>query len=79
MLSPNIKLHYIHENIFNHLGASPSTGRQTAENNSSRSNEAQKETFDMDLSPFYDIIEELQANLSSLRVEAVRICDCCTY
>lgn len=27
----------------------------------------------MNLSPFYDILEELQANISSLREEAVRI------
>lgn len=46
----------------------PSTGQQIAEESSSQQD--QTTTFAMNLSPYYDIIEELQNNLSSLHTEA---------
>lgn len=58
-------------NTLNRLGTSSNTERstQTEGNNSSQP----ANTFSMDLTPFYDILEELQANISSLRAEAVRL------
>ena len=61
---------------FNHQGTtSPSTGQQRKEEENSFKNE-RKTTFAMNLSPYFEKIEELQANLSSLYAEAVRISEC---
>ena len=61
---------------FNHQGTtSPSTGQQKKEEENSFKNE-RKTTFAMNLSPYFEKIEELQANLSSLYAEAVRISEC---
>ena len=48
-------------------------GRQSSEeqNEQNETETSSKNTFNMDLSPFYDILEDLQANISSLRQEAV--------
>ncbi|XP_027058656.1 collectin-12-like isoform X3 [Pocillopora damicornis] len=48
---------------------SPSTGQQKKEEENSFKNE-RKTTFAMNLSPYFEKIEELQANLSSLYAEA---------
>ncbi|KAJ7370674.1 hypothetical protein OS493_030790 [Desmophyllum pertusum] len=49
-------------------GTSPNTARTVQTTEKEREN-----TFAMDLSPFYDILEKLQANISSLRAEAESI------
>ena len=48
-------------------------GRQSSEeqNEQNETETSSKNTFNMDFSPFYDILEDLQANISSLRQEAV--------
>lgn len=52
----------------NNSGTSPNS-QQTTQTAKNRSNQ-QSNAFAMNLSPFYDILEELQANISSLREEA---------
>ncbi|XP_073248622.1 uncharacterized protein [Porites lutea] len=53
-------------------GTSPKVGRQSSEeqNEQNETDTSSKNTFNMDFSPFFDILEDLQANISSLRQEA---------
>ncbi|CAH3021092.1 unnamed protein product [Porites evermanni] len=53
-------------------GTSPKVGRQSSEeqNKQNETETSSKNTFNTDFSPFYDILEDLQANISSLRQEA---------
>ena len=48
-------------------------GKQSSEeqNKQSETEKSSTNTFNMDFSPFYDILDDLQANISSLRQEAV--------
>ena len=64
-------LSHSNETISNPTGASPIVGKSSQQRNTSEQNS--ESTFNMDLSPFYDVLEDLKANISSLRKEAVRL------
>lgn len=64
-------LSHSNEAISNPTGASPNVGKSSQQRNTSE--QTSESTFNMDLSPFYNVLEDRKADVSSLHKEAVRL------